>query len=102
MNWPGEEAATLTLPGLDEDQLRKLSEAGLDTADRLLEATTEQLTEVAGIDQAAAEQLPIDGPGAGRRGGCRSGDCPARGEPGCPRRRRPWREGRRDRAGSRN
>ena len=53
----GEEAATLTLPGLDEDQLRKLSEAGLDTADRLLEATTEQLTEVAGIDQAAAEQL---------------------------------------------
>ena len=52
-----EEAATLTLPGLNEDQLIKLSDAGLDTADRLLEATTEQLSEVAGVDQEAAVQL---------------------------------------------
>ena len=52
-----EAAATLTLPGLDDDQLRKLSAAELDTADRLLEATIDQLSEVAGIDQAAAEQV---------------------------------------------
>ena len=50
-----EETATLTLPGLDEDQLRKLSDAGLDTADRLLEVTTAQLSEVVGIDVATAE-----------------------------------------------
>ena len=52
-----EESATLTLPGLDEDQLRKLSEAELDTADRILEATTAQLSEVTGIDESSAEQL---------------------------------------------
>ena len=52
-----EETATLTLPGLDEDQLRKLSEAELDTADRILEATTAQLSAVTGIDEEAAEQL---------------------------------------------
>ena len=52
-----EEVATLTLPGMDEAQLVKLSEAGLDTADRLLEATTEQLCEVAGIDEPTAGQL---------------------------------------------
>ena len=51
------EPATLTLPGLAEDQVRKLADAGLDTADRLLAATTEQLLEVAGIDQEAAEAL---------------------------------------------
>ena len=54
-----EAAATLTLPGLDDDQLRKLSAAGLDTADRLLEATTDQLSEVTGIDQSAAEQVQV-------------------------------------------
>ncbi len=54
-----EEAATLTLPGLNEDQLIKLSDAGLDTADRLLEATTERLSEVAGVDQEAAVQLQV-------------------------------------------
>jgi N utilization substance protein A len=54
-----EETATLTLPGLNEDQLIKLSDAGLDTADRLLEATTEQLSEVAGVDQEAAVQLQV-------------------------------------------
>ena len=52
-----EAAATLTLPGLDDDQLRKLSAAELDTADRLLEATIDQLSEVAGIDHTAAEQV---------------------------------------------
>ena len=52
-----EEAATLTLPGLSEDQLIKLSEAGLDTADRLLEATAEQLSQVAGVDEETAGQL---------------------------------------------
>ena len=31
---------TLTLPGLDDDQLGKLSDAGLDTAERLLEVGT--------------------------------------------------------------
>ena len=51
------EPATLTLPGLAEGQVRKLADAGLDTADRLLAATTEQLLEVAGIDQEAAEAL---------------------------------------------
>ena len=51
------EPATLTLPGLAEDQVRKLAAAGLDTADRLLAATAEQLLEVAGIGQEAAEAL---------------------------------------------
>ncbi|MDE2905483.1 MAG: transcription termination factor NusA [Acidobacteriota bacterium] len=51
------EPATLTLPGLDEDQVRRLSEAGLDTADRLLAATTDQLVAIAGIDPEAAEAL---------------------------------------------
>ena len=54
-----EETATLTLPGLEADQIRKLSEAGLDTADRLLDATTAQLSEVAGIDQATAEEVQV-------------------------------------------
>ena len=52
-----DDSATLTLPGLDDDQLRKLSDAGLDTADRLLKATTAQLSEVIGSDEAAAEQI---------------------------------------------
>jgi len=52
-----DDAVTLTLPGLDDDQLRKLSEAGLDTADLLLEATTAQLSEVIGSDEATAEQI---------------------------------------------
>ena len=54
-----EEAATLTLPGLVEAQLIKLSEAGLDTAARLLEATSDQIAEVAGIEQATAEELQV-------------------------------------------
>ena len=52
-----DDAATLTLPDLDGEQLRKLSDAGLDTADRLLEATTDTLAEVAGIGREAAEAL---------------------------------------------
>ena len=52
-----DESAILTLPGLDGDQLRKLSEAGLDTADRLLEATTAQIAETVGADEATAEQI---------------------------------------------
>ena len=51
------EPATLTLPGLDEDQVRRLSEAGLDTADRQLAAATDQLVGIAGIDPEAAEAL---------------------------------------------
>ena len=52
-----DDSATLTLPGLDDTQLRQLSVAGLDTADRLLEATTAQLSEIAGVDETTAEQL---------------------------------------------
>jgi len=52
-----DESAVLTLPGLDDNQLRKLSEAGLDTADRLLEATTAQISETVGADEATAEQI---------------------------------------------
>ena len=52
-----EEAATLTLPGLNDDQLGKLSDAGLDTAERLLEVGTAEFAEVAGIDQEAAALL---------------------------------------------
>jgi N utilization substance protein A len=52
-----EDAATLTLPGLEDEQLRKLSDAGLDTADSLLETSAANLAEVAGVDEATAEQL---------------------------------------------
>jgi len=52
-----DETATLTLPDLDDDQLGKLSDAGLDTAERLLEVGTAELAEVAGIDQDAAAKL---------------------------------------------
>ena len=53
----GAETATLTLPGLDDAQLVKLSEAGLDTADRLLETSAANLAEVAGVDEAMAVDL---------------------------------------------
>ena len=53
----GEEAGTLTLPGLDDGQLLRLSEAGLDTADRLLEVGTAELAEVAGVDEPTASDL---------------------------------------------
>ena len=53
----GEEAGTLTLPGLDDAQLLRLSEAGLDTADRLLEVGTAELAEVAGVDEPTAGEL---------------------------------------------
>ena len=53
----GEEAGTLTLPGLDEAQFLRLSEAGLDTADRLIEVETAVLAEVAGVDEATARIL---------------------------------------------
>ena len=49
--------ATLTLPGLDEDQVLRLTDAGLDSADRLLAATTDQLVGVARIDPEATEEL---------------------------------------------
>ncbi len=52
-----DEAGTLTLPGLDETQLLRLSEAGLDTADRLLDVETTMLAEVAGVDEATAHDL---------------------------------------------
>ncbi len=52
-----DETATLTLPDLDDDQLGKLSDAGLDTAERLLEVGTAELAEVTGIDQDAAAKL---------------------------------------------
>ena len=53
----GEEAGTLTLPGLDESQLRRLSEAGLDTADRLLEVEAAELAAVADVDETTARGL---------------------------------------------
>ena len=52
-----EETATLTLPGLDEEQLLKLSAAGLDTADSLIAASPADLATVAGVDEATAEEL---------------------------------------------
>ena len=52
-----EEAGTLTLPGLDDGQLLRLSEAGLDTADRLLEVAAAELADVAGVDEATAGDL---------------------------------------------
>ncbi len=52
-----EESATLTLPGLSEEQLLKLSDAGLDTAERLLEATAASIGEVAGVEESTAEEL---------------------------------------------
>lgn len=52
-----EEATLLTLPGLSEEQLLKLSDAGLDTAERLLEATAASIGTVAGVDEATAEDL---------------------------------------------
>tara|TARA_Y100000588_G_C14213436_1_gene907717 strand:+ start:31 stop:1395 length:1365 start_codon:yes stop_codon:yes gene_type:complete len=54
-----EDSVTLTLPGLDDDQIRNLANAGFDTADRLLEASSEKLSEVAGVDKETAEQLHI-------------------------------------------
>ena len=53
----GEEAGTLTLPGLDESQLLRLSEAGLDTADRLLEVAAAELATVADVDETTARGL---------------------------------------------
>ncbi len=49
--------AALTLPGLTEEQLIALSNAGLDTADRLLEVEISELAEVAGVDHATATAL---------------------------------------------
>ena len=37
--------------------MRKLSDAGLDTADRLLEATATQIAEVIGSDEVAAKEI---------------------------------------------
>ncbi len=53
----GDEAGTLMLPGLDDAQLLRLSEAGLDTADRLLDVDTAALAEVAGVDETTARDL---------------------------------------------
>ena len=53
----GEESATLTLPGLDDTQLVKLSDAGLDTADRLLETSVSNLAQVAEVDEETAIKL---------------------------------------------
>ena len=53
----GAEAATLTLPGLDDEQLVRLSNAGLDTAEVLIETTPEHLAEVAGVDEPTAVEL---------------------------------------------
>ena len=53
----GAEAATLTRPGLDDEQLVRVSNAGLDTAEVLLETTPEHLAEVAGVDEPTAVEL---------------------------------------------
>ena len=52
-----EETVALTLPGLDEEQLLRLSDAGLDTAESLIAAVPADLGAVAGVDEATAEQL---------------------------------------------
>ncbi len=52
-----EDEGALTLPGLTEAQLIALSEAGLDTADRLLEVETARLAEIAGVDDVTAVEL---------------------------------------------
>jgi N utilization substance protein A len=52
-----EDEGALTLPGLTEAQLIALSEAGLDTAERLLEVETARLAEVAGVDDVTAAEL---------------------------------------------
>ena len=51
-----DESATLKL-NVDDEQVRKLSDAGLDTADRLLEATATQIAEVIGSDEVAAKEI---------------------------------------------
>ncbi|CAI8006592.1 Transcription termination/antitermination protein NusA [Geodia barretti] len=48
------QSGTLTLPALDEDQIRKLHDAGLTTADQLSAATIEKLAAVTGVDEDAA------------------------------------------------
>ena len=53
----GEEGAPLTLPGLDDAQLVKLSDAGLDTADRLLETSVLNLATIAEVDEETAVEL---------------------------------------------
>ena len=52
----GDESATLRL-NVDDEQVQKLSDAGLDTADRLLEATPTQIAEVIGSDEVAAKEI---------------------------------------------
>ena len=52
-----EDSVALTLPELNQEQLRKLSAAGLDTADSLLETSTARLAEVAEVDEATAARL---------------------------------------------
>ena len=51
-----DESATLKL-NVDDEQVRKLSDASLDTADRLLEATATQIAEVIGSDEVAAKEI---------------------------------------------
>ena len=48
------ESTTLRLPALDADQIRRLDDAGLNTAEQLSAATIEQLAEVAGCDEETA------------------------------------------------
>ena len=52
----GDDSATLKL-NVDDEQVRKLSDAGLDTADRLLEATATQIAEVIGSDEVSAKEI---------------------------------------------
>ncbi len=52
----GDESATLQL-NVDDEQVQKLSDAGLDTADRLLEATPTQIAEVIGSDEVTAKEI---------------------------------------------
>ena len=52
----GDDSATLKL-NVDDEQVQKLSDAGLDTADLLLEATATQIAEVIGSDEVAAKDI---------------------------------------------
>jgi len=55
-----EEAAPLSVPGLDETMVELLNAAGIQTVERMVSATTSELSEVLGISEGAAEALRQD------------------------------------------
>ena len=53
----GTEPAPLSVPGLDQAMVELLNGAGIQTVERLVSATTSELSEVLGISEGAAEAL---------------------------------------------